>query len=567
MRVHNKTFTALALTALVMLGLAMPSQATGNPFLSIELSNLKPVVGDPVVINFSLEGCATFPTSITADFFHDNDSQPFVTFNSSSPGFAKVKVDSNFWAAHWIYKGINSAGVDNRAITVSVSGSGGCIADPNNFGQSQTWIPASEGQKPAAMDFIFDHPIKGGVLVEWTPTISQNERSTYYELQYKRMGTTNWSHSRITRDSSYSFTNLQQNSVYNFRLRVGNRFGVSDWTTDLNIEDSERTPGLFEATVLNSDGDQLPTFDSSSNLHFHIHLENCSHAPTTGDLINYRTAVDAGGYFDANAPHASGSINLSSATYDSVKQTIDAYAAIPTLSAGNYRFSGEYSGEACTWTFSPNTAIVRNRYSNLVQFDINDHQLDAPNWGTYNGRSGQSVTIANQTSTSLVLQWPIPANVEDGPFTYYVSIWNGMTVSKTFPATTENSMLITGLTPQEPVGFKVEASNSAGNNLSIRPTMNYWNIQPYQVVKKGTSFTSASFAKLMNVKVPAGASITMRAMKTAEGAGFTDCTLAKSTIKTAKVLGACSVVLVIQPKKVGRLTPQADLHFFTLLLR
>ena len=566
MKIIKHVTSAFAIVAVALFSIAAPAHADAETSISGRLSSQTPAVGDPVAVQFYIADCVTFPTTFQAKFYHENEFTPYATLTSNSPGFSKVKLGTN-WSGHWIFKGINSAGIDNIPVMVSISGAGGCATGVDNFYTWQSWTPLSSGLAPPPLDYIFLKPLNNAMRVEWSPISAQSDTSFFYELQFRRFGTTTWSGSEYTRSSYFVFQGLQKYNFYEFRLRTGNRFGTSVWTSDSNHEMYFRTPGLFDLSVVDSAGLHQSNFTAESTKKIKIHLDHCNHTPNSNDAIDYYFGIDAGTYWDINSIGGFGTIQLENAAFDGLAQTIDAEITLPTLARGNYRAWSLYRGQACTWPLNAGNEIVRNFNSNIVDFAVDNAAPTIAKWGSNAGTTGYDLGISKITATSARVSWASPRNQGDGPFTYSVTLTQDDETVRTLPVTKENYVDLTGLIPGGQVSVVVAVSNPYTQSVNDRPTATAYFNTPDLTVKRGISYTPATFAKAVNTKVPSGATLSFEVPKASQNANFKDCIVSKTSLKTSKVMGACTVLLVIQPKKVGRVAPAPNKLYFNVMLK
>ena len=567
----HKFGTTVLLTALAVLSLAAPSRADGNPEVNLWLSSNQPKVGDPVVIYAEILGCSTMPTDITVSLLQWPNLEPTATLTKATSGF-KSKIVRGDIQLQWIYRGPTGDGVINKITFVDLNASGGCVVDSQWFHAQGLWDPTDNVGVPGEVGSLVIRPIDGGLIVNWSSPFIISDVANFYEIQYAVADSNQWSRSLVTRNLSYQLSDLKNGVVYDIRVRATNRTGNGPWSVaNLSALDRQyRTPASYSVWFQDSSQNRKSSFAVGDTVTVHMHLTNCNYQPSTqnewGGSLAWTLFPKVNGQSDGwhtqnGTAESSTNSNIS---YDGTAKTYDVTFDLVGLSAGTYGIYSYFFGGGCSYPLDSDNGQGNQGAS--VEFTVGDYTPSVPFWGSSAAPFWSNVAIQTVTSrNSATLNWPAPLNVLDGPFTYAVYIYKG-TGDATYLGTTDrNSYTITGLTANTRYQVEVRALNALQPNRATAPSESSWFTTRAIVVAKKSKTTAVSFAKLVGLVVPKGATLTMTRSK--DKLALLDCSVTKNVLQAASAVGACTVDFVITPKMVGKVKPKPIKSSYDVMIR
>jgi len=557
------------------MGLVAPSQATESAQAFIWISNQRPHIGDPERIRVIIQNCPTVPTSVTLSLAIGNQNGTFgpayAQLTDHSTGFS-IKKSGTEVSMQWLYRGPTGDGVDSNGTVVSIAGSGGCAADSRTFQYAENyWFPVQvNNQPPWQPSIAWSYPDLDGLQIFWENQYGNDSTSSlvYYEVQYAPEGSNNWSGSLVTKDTNLYIRGLAQGTIYDLRIRAGNKYGKSSWGT-ANGLNSQRTPASFKIWASALDNTQSHFFASSAKVKMHIHATGCTAQPALNTFNFYATSVIGGhpsGFGGASG--TAESADDATAVFDESAGTYDLTWTMPTLADGTYAINSIFYGlSGCHWDFgpNPNNGVP---VSNTVQIVVGNLSAELPFWGSLAAANGISMAWpdAVPSANSAVINWVRPTNISAGPFTYEVSLYDGsgQKLLAKYSNLTDTSVTVTGLQPDSFYSYTVTAQNSATTTPESRPSQQAEFFTPPFTAKTSTATNVAAFAKLTGIKIPAGAKVSLGVAS--DTFAFKDCTSRSNKITFGANVGACTVQLTVTPRKVGKKKPVTRKTSFDFLI-
>ncbi len=544
----------------------LPAAHAGvESWAGVTLSNVSPSVGDPVAIYVELTNCTAAPTTFQVALYSGPMMAPFATLTKSTSGYTMRKSGSTIYM-QWIYRGPTGDGITSDAVFTVFTGSGGCAPNNEGFESVNSWAPTNATNAPSDVWGIYPRPQHNAIQLSWSAPYAGLDPSLYYEIQYSIFGLNTWSRSFATRDTSYVILGLTYQTIYDVRIRAVNRFGAGPWTQDTH-QNYQRTPALFTTWLTDVNGIETTNPSLPAGNVMHARLSNCDYSPTpsnTGGTLSWyifpTSSADNGTTFEGVVEISPGATT----SYDQATKTYDASFTMPDLPAGNYQAFMFFYGMGCSWNFTPN-ALDGSKSSNTLEFSVGDHVVRKPLWGSRIAQ-GDWVTVSNVSATSATLSWGTPQNIEDGPFTYSVSLLddNGG-VAKTLGTTTSTSFTMKNLQQFTRYSMVVRASNSATTTTDSEPYM-YMSLQTATyTAKRGAKLNATTLSAATGIKIPSGATVALT--KPAGTSLFTNCTFKSNIVTLANSIGACSIKMTIKPKKVGRTQPASIIKTFDVMVR
>jgi hypothetical protein len=549
------------------LGTIAASHADENePYAIVSLSNYRPNSGDPIAVYLDLYDCVSFPANISARLTNPTMGGfvPFATLSKSSSSY-KWKKNGSVFRVQWLYRGPTGDGIGNQDVVVFPDATGGCVTDPEVFREDSEpawWYPKTSGLAGININSLLVLPELNGVSMSWTHNGAVDE-SNFFEIQYAAAGTNEWSRSFVTKDSKYNLLGLSKGTIYDVRIRGGNKNGVGEWL--LSYQDTSlRTPASFVVSSMKTDGTPTRTFATGDTVRVEMKLNECSIQPQSNGAITY--ILFASDRTQTQFPPRVAFADSQGFTYDGVLQKYEGSLDFSDLPDGSYEMQPYLTGN-CGWTYGP-VSLGGSPYGNRLEFTVGPRVPQLPRW---TGNPGEITFVDNfevtaQTSTSATLTWSRPKNTEDGPFTYTVEmIKPDNTVIKILGTTKNHSFTVGGLKAGTRYEFQVLASNSATTLPSMRPYSTIEMATSNLTVKRGGKLTAVAYAKAIGTVVPSGATVTIAKPKGTFL--FSDCTFAKNVVTFKNSVGACSVQLTIKPKKVGNKQPKSIVSLHDVMIK
>ena len=565
-KIQRPLLVALS-TVIAIFGLTIPSQADSEASSSVVVSNYRPVVGEPIAIYASIYACNVSPTNFGVSLYHPNDNEPFATLTKSTTNFKSRKVNGEI-QMKWIYSGPTGDGVDSRVVFVTFFGTGGCVNNPDDFISEASWSPVVP-EAPYGVGQFSSQPDTNGLRLKWRDFNVDPDPTRYFELQYSRSTTNVWSRSITTTATTYNLRGLTRGTIYDLRIRSVNSVGASDWTYHTG-QNHSRTPGLFSVWTSSTDGTPNTMYDLFVPIRANIEIDTCDYQPSTQNEWNGSLAYSLfpikGGYPDGyNAISGTAEAGQDATiNYDGATHKYSVSWSLPFLSAGEYEMYVYFFGSGCSWNFTP-TYIDGSKYGDLVHFTVGPEQVTVPDWGS-NSMNGEGVLLTGQSATSASFAWQSPANIEDGPFTYEISlISEALPAPKILGRTTKNTFTATGLAPFTEYAINVTAQNAATVTADARPNSMTRFTTANLSAKRSAKATAVQIAASASVNIPAGATTTIS--RPSGTFVFSNCTIAKNVVTYKSTVGACTVQLTIKPKKVGRVQPASIIKILDVMVR
>lgn len=566
----TKIVAIFTMTVTMLFGALTSSQANGSyPYAEISFSNSRPSPGDAVVIYLDLFDCGTFPTNLSVNLGYVFESEPFATLTKSTSGYRMKKVGS-VYKVQWIYRGPLQDGVTSNPVDAEAEGSGGCIADSIDFREESErsfWIPTGAIWFGLGVYNFRSTPDASGLNLSWEPNDLTPDASNFFEIQYAIAGTDNWSRSFVTKDWSYKLRGLSKGTVYDIRIRAGNKTITSDWFVS-DMPTSMRTPASFAISSESISGTPTRFFSTGETVKIKMKLPECSAEPQrigneSGYITYYLSASD--GRTHDQFPTQGANVGDTGFNYDGARQVFEGEFEVVNLPNGTYTLDAYlFGGGSCGWTYSPITPDYPP-FGNRLEFSVGPKSAQIPTWGNP-GDLFFPGGVAAHTSTSANLAWAAPRNLEDGPFTFTVQMLKpDETVLKVLGTTKDYTFNVTGLKPATKYLFRIVASNAVSITPEMRPATTFEMRTANVTVKRGSKLTAAAYAKAVGVSIPSGATATIA--KPAGTFPFTDCKFAKNVVTFNNSVGACTVQLTIKPKKVGKTQPKSIISQHDVMIK